>query len=144
MILCLFKTKLKPDDAQVIKLLKHFNIPVPKSNGIGIDMAEVKKPDFLQMVNIKLMQKLYRVLNSENDGAKPDTTSNYFKFFVGHGNNYTGVRQIIKRRSWWHRYKREQFIGMNGESDGESSDDGAGGHQNPNHKNLPGANFIWT
>jgi len=106
-ILCLFKTKVKPDDAQVIKLLKHFSIPVPKSNGIGIDMVEVKKPDFLQMANIKVMQKLYRVLNQENDGARPDMTSNYCKFFVGHGNNYTGVRQIIKRRSWWHRNKRE-------------------------------------
>ena len=47
----------------MIKLLKHFNIPVPKSNGIGIDMVEVKKPDFLQMVNVKVMQKFYRVLN---------------------------------------------------------------------------------
>lgn len=103
-------------------------------------MNEVKKPDFLQMVNVKLMQKLYRVLNSENDGAKPDTTSNYFRFFVGSGNNYTGVRQIIKRRSWWHRYKREQFIGMNGfgysDDEGGSGDEdattAAGGNNNNN------------
>ena len=38
------------------------------------------------------MQKLYKVLNSENEGAKPETGSNYFKFHVGGGNNFTGVR----------------------------------------------------
>lgn len=106
-ILILFKTKLKPEDQQVIRLLKHFNVPVPRSNGLGLDLAEVRKPDFQQMVNIKLMQRLYRVLNAENNYAKPETNSNYFKFFVGHGNNYPCVRQIIKRRSWWHRNKRE-------------------------------------
>ena len=58
------------------------------------------------------MQKLYRVLNTENNGVEPEVGSNYFKFFVGAANNYSGVRQIGKRRSWWHRGKREISIVM--------------------------------
>lgn len=55
-------------------------------------MAELKKPDFLYTVNLKLMQKLYKVLNQENGQAKPEQGSNYFKFYVGPGNNHTTVR----------------------------------------------------
>jgi hypothetical protein len=83
------------------------------------------------------MQKLYKNLNSENDGAKPEVGSNYFKFFVGAGNNYSGVRQIIKRRSWWHRGKREMFIGMSkDQQNDQDSDCSADG--------TVGAHFIWT
>jgi hypothetical protein len=39
----------------MIALLKYFNIPVPKGNGLLIDWTEVKKPDFMYSVNIKLM-----------------------------------------------------------------------------------------
>lgn len=92
MVLVLFKQKMKIDEQQVIKLLKFFNIPIPRGNGLNIDMAELKKPDYLQNVNVRLMQKLYRTLNGENDGAKPETGSNYFKFYVGPGNNFTSVR----------------------------------------------------
>ena len=36
---------------------------------------------------------------------------------MGTGNNDPTVRQIIKRRSWWHREKEERFIGQVGEDD---------------------------
>ena len=58
------------------------------------------------------MQKLNKVVNQENNNAQPETGSNYFKFYVGLGNNYPTVRQILKRRSWWHREKQERFIGQ--------------------------------
>ena len=76
-----------------------------------IDFLELKKPDFLYTVNMKLIKKLNKTLNFENKNAKPEHGSNYFKFYVGTGNNYPTVRQIIKRRSWWHREKHERFIG---------------------------------
>jgi hypothetical protein len=37
-----------------------------------LDFAELKKPDFLCNLNIKLMQKLNRVLNQENKNVKPE------------------------------------------------------------------------
>lgn len=78
---------------------------MPKGNGMLIDFAELKKPDFLYTVNLKVMVKLNRAINSENKNNKPELGSNYFKFYVGTGNNYQTVRQIIKRRCWWHREK---------------------------------------
>jgi len=62
----LFKQKVKIEDQTVITLLKFFNIPVPKGNGLALDHHELKKPEFHSQVNIKLMQKLYKVINSEN------------------------------------------------------------------------------
>lgn len=80
------------------------------------------------------MQKLYKCLNQENGNAQPEQGSNYFKFFIGTGNNYSCVRQIIKRRSWWHRQKTEKFIGqLSLEQDSESED-----------KTISGCHFIWT
>lgn len=103
MVMSLFKQKVKPDEQTMIQLLKFFNIPVPKGHGMVLDNAELKKPDFLFTVNIRLMQKLNRVLNESNKNVKPEQGSNYFKFYVGTGNNHPTIRQIIKRRSWWHR-----------------------------------------
>lgn len=51
----LFKSKVKPDEQQMIQLLKFFNIPIPKGHGMLIDLTELKKPDFLYTVNVKLM-----------------------------------------------------------------------------------------
>ncbi len=110
-VMSLFKQKVKIDDLSMIALLKFFNIPVPKGNGTALDFAELKKPDFLYTVNMKLMQKLNKVVNFENNQVKPEQGSNYFKFYVGTGNNHPSVRQIISRRSWWHRVKKERFIG---------------------------------
>lgn len=139
-VMILFKQKVKPEEAQVINLLKYFNIPVPKGHGALLDFSELKKPDFLFTVNIKLMQKLFKVLNQENKGAKPETGSSFYRFYVGTGNNHNSVRQIVKRRSWWHRQKHERFIGQGSaattadddESDEEYEDAGKGAH------------FIWT
>lgn len=88
----LFKQKIKADEQTLIALFKFFNIPIPRGHGILLDQAELKKPDFLFQINIKLMQKLNKVVNQENNNAKPETGSNYFKFYVGVGNNYPTVR----------------------------------------------------
>lgn len=142
-VLCLFKQKLKPDDNSMIQLLKFFGIPVPKGNGLQLDWIETKKPDFLYTVNIKLMQKLNKFLNESNRQVRPELGSAFFRFFVGCGNNHPVVRQIIKRRSWWCRYKAERFIGQGnnyGSSD-ESEDEGT-----PMGGAAPqkGAHLIWT
>ena len=71
-MLSLFKQKLKLESEHMMQLLRYFAIPIPKQNGITLDFAELKKPDFLFTVNLKLMQKLYRVLNQENGQAKPE------------------------------------------------------------------------
>ena len=54
-VLVLFKQKMKIEEQQIIKLLKFFGVPVPRGNGLTIDLAELKKPDFLQTVNHKMM-----------------------------------------------------------------------------------------
>ena len=95
----------------MIGLLRYFNIPIPKGHGTLLDIAELKKPDFLYTVNIKLMLKLFKVLNQENKAVKPESGCLYYRFYVGGGNNPSSIRQIIKRRSWWHREKQERFIG---------------------------------
>lgn len=91
-VMCLFKQKLKLEEPAIISLLKHFNIPVPKGHGMMLDATELKKPDFLFTVNIRLMQKLNKVLNESNRNIKPETGSNYFKFYVGVGNNHPTIR----------------------------------------------------
>lgn len=53
--MALFKGKSKLDEKELIYLLKYFNVPVPKGHGTTIDLTELKKPDFLFTVNIKLM-----------------------------------------------------------------------------------------
>jgi len=100
-----------------------------------IDFLELKKPDFLYTVNMKLIKKLNKTLNFENKNAKPEHGSNYFKFYVGTGNNYPTVRQIIKRRSWWHREKHERFIGQAGFDDEIDENEDVQGK---------GAHFLWT
>lgn len=42
----LFKSKVRPDEQQLVQLLKFFNVPIPKGHGMTIDLAELKKPDF--------------------------------------------------------------------------------------------------
>jgi hypothetical protein len=54
-MLSLFKQKLKLDSEHMMQLLRYFAIPIPKQNGITLDFAELKKPDFLFTVNLKLM-----------------------------------------------------------------------------------------
>jgi hypothetical protein len=71
-------------------------------------------PDFLHSVNQKLLIKLYKVFNQENGGVKPEQSTQIFRFYVGKGNNYPSVRQIISRRTWWNRgnQKQEKFYGQ--------------------------------
>ena len=57
-----------------------------------LDAKAIKQPDFLHAVNEKLLRKLYKVLNQENANAKPEISSNLFRFYVGKGNNYPSVR----------------------------------------------------
>lgn len=54
-IMVLFKQKMKPDEQTMINLLKYFGIQIPKGNGMILDVAELKKPDFLYTVNLKIM-----------------------------------------------------------------------------------------
>jgi len=37
-----------------------------------LDWTELKKPDFFFSVNMRLMQKFYKVLNHENNQVKPE------------------------------------------------------------------------
>ena len=110
LVYALFKQKIKIDENYLTSLFRYFKIPIPKVNGTSLDLTEVKKPDFMNYVNIQLVKRLYKVINSENNSMQPEANSNYFKFYIGFGNNYPSVRQIVKSRSWWHRKKAERFI----------------------------------
>ena len=112
----------------------------------------LKQPDFHHVVNQKLLQKLYQVLNKENNGIKPENSSSIFRFYVGKGNNYPSVRQIVSRRSWWNRVtqKQEKFYGQTNmyhyneceASISQSSEDAQ--ITNKQFKFSSGCHFIWT
>ena len=110
----LFKGKIKSTDQNLIKLFKFFQIQIPRGNGAVLDNNVLRQPDFLHEVNKKLLQKLYLVLNRENRNIKPETNSSIFRFYVGKGNNYPTVRQLVSRRSWWNRVTKEheKFYGQ--------------------------------
>jgi len=42
----LFKQKIKSSDQHIIKLLKFFNISIPRGNGVVLDTKAIKMPDF--------------------------------------------------------------------------------------------------
>ena len=63
----------------------------------------------MNQANEKLLQKLYKVLNQENGNIEPMIGKSNISFYVGKGNNYYLVRQIIKRRVWWTRASKEEF-----------------------------------
>lgn len=111
------------DEAYFVQLFKYFQVVVPKINGCAVDFAEIKRLDFLNQVNHLIQQKLFKILNQENGNSQPDQSSTFFKFCVGFGNNSSGIRQIIKRRSWWHKSKSDWFL------DNEENE---------------GVHFIWT
>lgn len=115
----LYKQKMKCSAQHLVKLLRYFQIPVPRGNGVIVDPKAVKAPDFLHTVNEKLLLKLYKVLNHENGSAKPEVSSTLFRFYVGKGNNYPSVRQIIGRRGWWNRVtsRHERFYGQGADFD---------------------------
>ena len=79
-----------------------------------LDQKVLKMPDFMHAVNQKMMIKLYKVLNHENAEVKPEQSTQIFRFYVGKGNNYPSVRQIVSRRTWWNRgnQKQEKFYGQ--------------------------------
>ena len=54
-MLTLFKQKIKSTDQNLIKLFKYFQIPVPRGNGVVLDTNVLKQPDFLHVVNQKLL-----------------------------------------------------------------------------------------
>lgn len=54
--------------------------------------------------------------------------------FVGGGNNHAAVRQIVRRRIWWHRERQECFVGSVPESQNSDEEDSA----------IRGAHFVWT
>ena len=54
-VLTLFKGKIKSSDQNLIKLFKFFAIPVPRGNGVAVDANVLKQPDFLHIVNQKLL-----------------------------------------------------------------------------------------
>ena len=87
-IMILFKQKVKADEGRLVSLLKFFNAPIPRANGAQIDLVEAKRPEFLCQLNICILQKLFRDLNSENDKNVPEQKSASFRFFVGFGNNH--------------------------------------------------------
>ncbi len=59
---------------------------------------------------------------------EPMIGKNNMNFYVGKGNNYYLVRQIIKRRVWWTRASKEEF----------------GPYVNKDDQPCTGCNFIWT
>lgn len=67
-------------------------MPIPRGNGIQLDMKQIKAPDFLHLVNQKMLMRLYKVINHENNGVKPEQSTQLFRFYVGKGNNYPSVR----------------------------------------------------
>lgn len=126
-MILVFKQRAKLSDNQYLSLLKFFNITIPKVNGM-LDHNAFKQRDFMHQANEKLLQKLYKVVNSENGGIEPVIGKSNLNYFIGRGNNFYLIRQVIKRRVWWTRASREDFL---------ASDD-------TDEQVHYGCNFIWT
>ena len=112
----------------MLSMLKYFGVQIPKVNGQAIDLNEIKKQEFQNQANKMVLKKLYKILNIENQNQQPEVNSSFFRFFVGMGNNHWSVRQIIKRRSWWHKCRSDFFMNSNEE----------------NSEDSHGVHFIWT
>ncbi len=69
-------------------------------------------------------------MNKENGNIEPIIGKSNLNYYVGKGNNFYLVRQIIKRRVWWTRASKEDFAAIMRESE-----------EGNNHY---GCNFIWT
>lgn len=69
-------------------------------------------------------------MNKENGNLEPIIGKSNLNYYVGKGNNFYLVRQIIKRRVWWTRASKEDFAAIMRESE-----------EGNNHY---GCNFIWT
>lgn len=69
-------------------------------------------------------------MNKENGNIEPIIGKSNLNYYVGKGNNFYLVRQIIKRRVWWTRASKEDFSVIMRESE-----------EGNNHY---GCNFIWT
>jgi hypothetical protein len=59
---------VKTDEHHIIKLLKYFNIGVPRVNGVNLDFSAIKQSEFLHYTNKLVLVKLYKDLNAENGG----------------------------------------------------------------------------
>lgn len=90
-VILVFKQRAKLSDTQYLSLLKFFNITVPKVNGM-LDHNAFKQRDFMHQANEKLLQKLYKVINSENGGIEPLIGKSNLNYFIGRGNNFYLVR----------------------------------------------------
>eukprot|EP00347_Sterkiella_histriomuscorum_P005415 403356704 len=126
-VVAVFKQKVKLSDQQLTSLFKFIGIQIPKVNGL-MDFTQFKSKEFLNQANEKLLQKLYKTLNSENNNVEPIIGKTNLPFYVGKGNNYQLVRQLIKRRVWWTRATKEEF---NSYLDSED-------------QTQKGCHFIWT
>ena len=62
----LVKKKAQLSEREVTNLLKFFSIPIPKVSG-SVDFNHLKTKEFIIQSNFKLVNKLYKVLNKEND-----------------------------------------------------------------------------
>lgn len=71
---------------------------------------------------------LIHVLNQENEVVIPQSTDNYYKYFIGQGNNSLMVRNLMKQRWWW-------YLGNNSNN-----------NNNNETKNcdFDDCHFIWT
>jgi hypothetical protein len=57
-----------------------------------LDHQAFKQRDFMNLANERLLQKLYKVLNTENGNVEPIIGKRNLNYFVGKGNNYYLVR----------------------------------------------------
>lgn len=46
---------MKPTEDVLIPLFKFFSIPIPRGNGTYFDFAELKKPEFISSVNLRIV-----------------------------------------------------------------------------------------
>lgn len=62
-IFIMLKQKIKFDEVFIVPLLRYFNINAPKQSTGNLDPIECKKPDFLNVVNLCILQRLYKDIN---------------------------------------------------------------------------------
>lgn len=84
-------------------MARQLKIEVPKNLGANDMQALFKSKQFVVQVKAQILQKLYSLMNKENDMNINFERSQFqfYKCYVGRGNNAPLIVQLFKQHRWW-------------------------------------------
>lgn len=108
---------------EIQRLTKHFGISIPKKFLSKTALKDYfTSKDFITILKTKMNALLHLAINESNliddllqmihsvNSCGPYQSQ---KFYVGKGNNYPMVKNVIKQRYWWTLAQEEDFEEVN-------------------------------